>query len=105
MSNMQFANRTAQDVSLMRRFNEVAVLMDALAAIPKSNPIFGDADFAAAYATILDKGYVRVPRIINITRPEQAAGFDGSDFSEGAIKSRAGEGYRMAKKKIAAFQT
>jgi len=43
------------------------------------------------------RGYVRVPRIISITRLEQVGGFDGSDFSPETIHRRADEGYAHTK--------
>ena len=37
-----------------------------------------------------------MPGIVAITRPEQAGGFDGSDFSAETIARRAAEGYAEA---------
>jgi len=95
MVNLQFANRTAGDMALMGRFNEVAALMDALAALPADDPVFNNARLASAYAALRARGYVGVPDIVNITRPEQVAGIGGSDFSAQTIADRAAEGYRM----------
>jgi NTE family protein len=89
MQNLQFANKTDEDLKLMRRFNEVAQLMTALDRLPEDHPIRDDPAFKA----VKERRYVRVPRIISITRPEQVGGFDGSDFSPEAIKKRADEGY------------
>ena len=96
MSNLQFANRTAQDLSLLGRFNEVAVLLDALSALPADHAIFDDAAVASAYATLRDRKYVVVPKIVSITRPEQVEGNGASDFSAATIAARAAEGFRMA---------
>jgi hypothetical protein len=96
MSNPQFANRTAQDLSLMRRFNEVAVLMDALSALPADHALFNDVAVASAYEALRARKYVVVPKIVPITRPEQVEGIGASDFSAMTIAARAAEGFRMA---------
>lgn len=87
--NLQFANKTAADLKLLRRFNEVAALMAALERLPKNHAIRNDPAFKA----MKQRHYLGVPRIVAITRPEQAGGFDGSDFSSEAIRRRAEEGY------------
>ena len=89
MQNLQFANKTAEDLRLMERFNEVAALMKVLDDLPGGNPIKD----TPAFKAIEQRGYVCVPRIVSITRPQQVSGFDGSDFSPEAIKMRAAEGY------------
>jgi hypothetical protein len=55
-----------------------------------------------AYKTVAQRKYVRVPRIVSITRPEQVGGFGGSDFSPETIKQRADEGYAQTKKALEA---
>ena len=90
--NLQFANKTAEDLKLLCRFNEIAALMQALEALPTDHPIRSD----PAFRRVKDRGYVGVPRVVAITRPEQAGGFDGSDFSAEAIARRAAEGYAEA---------
>jgi hypothetical protein len=55
-----------------------------------------------AYTAVARRKYVRVPRIIPITRPEQVGGFDASDFSPDTIKQRADEGYAQTKKALGA---
>lgn len=87
--DLQFANKTAQDLKLMRRFNEVADLMAALDALPADSPIRQEAAFKA----LQGRHYIRVPRIVSITRPEAVGVFDGGDFSPEAIERRAAEGY------------
>jgi NTE family protein len=89
MLNLQFANKTAEDLKLLCRFNEVARLMKALDALPADHPIRSD----QAFTDVQRHRYVEVPRIVPITRPEQAGGFDGSDFSAETIGKRADEGY------------
>ena len=95
MVNLQFANRTASDMALMTRFNEVAALMDAMADLSEDDPVFKNARLASALGVLHDRGYVAVPDIVNITRPEQVEGIGGSDFSSQTIEKRAAEGYRM----------
>ena len=92
MLNLQFANKTAEDLKLLCRFNEVARLMKALDALPAGHPIRSD----PAFKCVQRQGYVEVARILPITRPEQPGGFDGSDFSAEAIARRADEGYAQA---------
>ena len=87
--NLQFANKTCEDLKLLVRFNEVALLVEALDALPADHFIKS----SAGYRAVKKRGYVHVPRIIPITRPEQVGGFDGSDFSSEAINRRAAEGY------------
>lgn len=96
MVNLQFANNTEQDLSLMRRFNEVSALMEALAALPADDPVFRKHAIHDAYEKLRKQRYVSVPEIISFTQPHEAQGFDGSDFSSESIKARAAEGYRMA---------
>jgi NTE family protein len=89
--NLQFANRTLEDVKMLRRIDEVAALMEALENLPGGNPLKND----PAYQAVAKRHYVRVPRIISITRPEQVLGFGGSDFSPETIEERAKEGYKQ----------
>jgi predicted acylesterase/phospholipase RssA len=91
MLNLQFANRTEQDVKLMTRFNEVVDLMQTIARASGSEAIKS----SDAYKTLLGRKYTKVPNIVQITRPEEAASYDGSDFSAPAISRRADEGYRQ----------
>lgn len=98
VQNLQFANKTAEDVSMLRRIDEVVDLMRALENLPGGNPLQGD----AAYQAVADRGYVRVPRIIDITRPDMIGGFDGSDFSPETIEARADEGYAQTAKALRA---
>jgi NTE family protein len=96
IQNLQFANKTFEDVKLLRRIDEVAELMEALESLPEGNPLKDN----PAYQAVQERGYVHVPRIISITRPEQAGGFDGSDFSPETIQKRADEGYAQTKRAL-----
>ena len=87
--NLQFANRTAEDVKMLVRIDEVADLMQALENLPGGNPLKDN----PAYQTVAKRRYLRVPRIVSITRPEQIGGLDASDFSPETIQQRADEGY------------
>jgi NTE family protein len=89
VQSLQFANKTFEDLKLMRRFDEVAALMEALESLPEGDPLKDN----AAYKTVKKRGYVRVPRIVPITRPEGVGGFDASDFTPETIQKRADEGY------------
>jgi hypothetical protein len=88
--NLQFANRTLEDVKMLRRIDEVAELMEALENLPEGNPLKDK----PAYQAVAKRHYVRLPRIISITRPDQVLGFGGSDFSPETIQQRADEGSR-----------
>jgi NTE family protein len=89
--NLQFANKTLQDLKLMSRFDEVAALMEALESLPDGNPLKDH----PAYRAVAKRKYIRVPGIVSITRPEQVEEFGGSDFSPETIEQRASEGYRQ----------
>ncbi|MGA2043164.1 MAG: patatin-like phospholipase family protein [Roseiarcus sp.] len=97
MLNLQFANKTAEDVKLLARFDEVARLMEALETLPADHPVKA----SEGYRAVLRQRYVAVPRIVAITRPEQAGGFDGNDFSPAAIAERAAEGWAQTEKALA----
>ena len=87
--NLQFANRTRQDLGLLDRFDEVARLMEALETLPADDPIRQ----AKVFQDVAGRSYVRKPRVVQITRPEQAGPYDGMDFSPEGIEARAAEGY------------
>jgi len=96
--NLQFANKTNEDLKLMGRFNEVAQLMDALDGLPQNHPIRN----APAFKAVKKRRYLRVPQIISITRPEQVGSFDGGDFSAETIKQRSDEGYAQTEQALKA---
>jgi predicted acylesterase/phospholipase RssA len=85
MMNLQFANKSCEDLRLLARFDAVAQLMEALQTLPSDHPVRASPGFRAVAA----ENYVRVPRIVAITRPEQAGSFDGNDFSPDAIAATA----------------
>ena len=96
VQSLQFANKTAEDVKMLVRIDEVAALMEALEKLPGGNPLAGD----PAYQAVAEREYVRVPKIIEITRPDLVGGFDASDFSPWTIEARAKEGYEQTKKAL-----
>jgi predicted acylesterase/phospholipase RssA len=98
MKNLQFANKTAEDVKIMYRFNQVAKLMKALEELPGGNPLKGD----QAYKDVRDQGYINIPQIVPITRPDPIDEFSDADFSPEAIKKRADEGYAQTMKALKA---
>jgi hypothetical protein len=91
VKNLQFANKSQQDIKLLHRFNEVAALVEALETLPGGNPL-QDHD---AYKSIKAHGYVPVPRIIAVTPPETPEEYADADFSPEAIQNRASEGERQ----------
>jgi NTE family protein len=96
MQNLQFANKTAEDLKMLCRFDQVAALMEALENLPGGNPLANN----DAYKAVKDQGYVLVPNIIPITRPQQVGQWDATDFSPETIEKRAKEGYDQAKKAL-----
>ena len=88
MKNLQFANKSLEDVKLLSRFNEVAALMQALETLPGGNPL-KDND---AYKAVKRQGYLHVPRIVPITPPEVPKEFDDADFSPGGDQDASGRG-------------
>ncbi|HXJ02085.1 MAG TPA: patatin-like phospholipase family protein [Micropepsaceae bacterium] len=93
--NLQFANKSCEDLKLFERFNEVAELMEELEALAGEK-----IKSSEGYRKVKARNYVHVPKIIPITRAELAASFDGSDFSPGAIRKRAEEGYAATEKAL-----
>jgi len=81
---------------MLRRIDEVADLMAALESLPEGNPLKDN----PAYQAVAKRHYVRVPRMISITRPDQVLGFGGSDFSPETIEQRANEGYKQTEQAL-----
>ena len=85
---------------MLGRINEVAVLMEALESLPEGNPLKDN----PAYQAVAKRHYVRVPKIVSITRPEEVLGFGGSDFSPETIEQRANEGYKQTELALHAYK-
>jgi NTE family protein len=96
VKNLQFVNKTEQDVKLMRRFNRVVDLMEALDKLKGDNPL-KDND---AYKELKKQRYLRVPRIVSVTTNEAMHQFDDADFSPDAIGKRAQQGYALTRQAL-----
>ena len=89
--NLMFANRTASDIGLLKRFNAVADLLDRIRTDPEWSALKATEAFKAA-----DEKYLVVPNILAVTRTSQAKTNEGSDFSPAGIENRAKEGVEAA---------
>ncbi len=98
MKNLQFANKTLEDLNLLCRFNEVADLMDALEKTPPDDPIRKH----AAYEAVKKRGYIRIPRMVSITPPGPSPEFGDVDFSPEGIAKREEQGHAEAMKALSA---
>jgi len=98
MKNLQFANKTLEDLKLLRRFNEVADLMEALQTLPATHPLRQH----RAYKAVKTRGYVRVPRIVSITAPGPAPELGDADFTPETMKTRERQGHAEALKALGA---
>jgi NTE family protein len=101
MKNLQFANKSLDDLKLLKRFNDVAALMEAIEALPDGNPLEAN----DAYNAVKAQGYLRVPSIFQIGPPEVPDEFDDADFSREAINARARAGENQTLKALQARQT
>jgi predicted acylesterase/phospholipase RssA len=91
--NILFSNKTASDLRLLDRFNDIAALFDE---IRRNHP-----DLAKSKVfTDADRGYIRVPKIVPITRIAAAEFNSAGDFSPEGIDARAAEGWRAAIKAL-----
>jgi NTE family protein len=93
MINLQFANKTAEDVKLMCRMNQVAELLEALERLP-INPLAAD----PAYRSLKKQKYIRVPKIVSISAPQLVDEFAAADFSPEAINKRAEDGEKLTRR-------
>jgi predicted acylesterase/phospholipase RssA len=98
MKNLQFANKTFEDLKLLSRFNEVAELMEALETLPQDHPLRE----SEAYNRIKNRRYIHVPRIVSITPPGPSPLFGDADFSPEAIEHREKQGHAEATKALSA---
>jgi NTE family protein len=98
MKNLQFANKTYQDIKLLCRFNEVAELMGALERLPEDHPLKQE----GAYKAVKRRNYVRVPHIVSISPPDPSPEFGDADFSPEAMEIRENQGHAQALKALAA---
>jgi NTE family protein len=84
--NLLFVNKTESDLKLLKRFNHVADLVEAL----KANYPSGDLEGLAGWREL--QAYRRVQPPIQVTRQSEAKPLEGSDFSMAGIAERAAEG-------------
>ena len=98
MKNLQFGNKTLEDLKLLCRFNEVAELMDLLESLPEDHPVKQH----GAYKAVRESGYIVIPRVVSITPPEPSPEFADADFSPEAIARRKRQGYAEALKALSA---
>ena len=96
MKDLQFANKTSEDVKLLGRINDVAKLIEALEKHPGGNPLAHD----PAYTAVKKQNYIHVAQIISITTTATVHQFDDADFSPEAIKKRADEAYAQTIKAL-----
>jgi NTE family protein len=97
MKNLQFANKTLEDIKLLCRFNEVAELIEVLERLPEAHAV----KHHEAYKAVKMRGYIRVPRIVAITPPEPSEEFGDADFSPEALDKREKQGHAEALKALA----
>ena len=94
IKTLQFANKTAEDLKLLCRFNDVAELMRVLdERLGDDHPVLKD----PAYVK-LRGAYVTVPNIVSVTPRDLVEEFDDADFSPQAIEARKRKGYEETKK-------
>lgn len=96
IKNLQFVNKSREDIKLLCRFNQVAALVQAIEALPGGNPLQDH----PAYKAIKAQGYLRVPHIVAVTPPETPEEYADADFSPEAIERRASEGDRQTSKAL-----
>jgi NTE family protein len=94
MKTLQFANKSAEDLKLLCRFNNVAALMEALEKLGENNPVAAD----PAYLELKKGGYVTIPNIVSVTPHDLVEEFDDADFSPQTILARERKGYEETKK-------
>jgi NTE family protein len=94
MKTLQFANKTAEDLKLLCRFNDVAELMRAVEDLGADHPLLRN----PAYLKLKEQGYVTVPNIVSVTPHDLLEQFDDADFSPETIRVRQRKGYEETKK-------
>jgi NTE family protein len=97
MKTLQFANKAAEDLKLLCRFNSVAELIQALEKLGSNNPVATN----PAFLELQKGGYVTVPNIVSVTPHDLVEEFDDADFSPQTIMARERKGYEETKKALA----
>jgi len=93
--NLTFANKSRSDLKMLARFNAVAGLLDKIRDEPEWALLKASPEFAKA-----NRSYVAVPRVLSITREQEAGNGAWSDFSPGGIEALAQEGAEVARREI-----
>jgi len=93
--NLTFANKTESDLKLLARFNAVSALLERIRSEPAWAGLAASEEFDLA-----DKNYVAVPRVLSITRAQEAGNGAWSDFSPGGIEALAKEGAEAASREM-----
>ena len=93
--DLTFANKTRSDLSLLKRFNPVAVLLKTIRTDPRWAELAATQAFKDA-----DAGYVEVPEVKAITRKGATANGAWSDFSSAGIEALAEQGAAAARDEI-----
>jgi NTE family protein len=93
--NILLSNKTASDLSLTKKFNSIAVLLDKIRNNPQWNALKESAEFKNA-----DQQYKRVPEPITIEHAEEVTEIDPADFSHEGIQARAKAGEAAARKAL-----
>jgi predicted acylesterase/phospholipase RssA len=93
--NLLFANKTKSDLKLLKRFNDVAALIDLIESDDRWQDLRETGQFIDA-----NKGYIAVPDIVEITHSAPAEGSSSGNFSPDAIAALAEQGERDAREKL-----
>jgi len=93
--DLTFANKTRSDLSLLKRFNPVAVLLKTIRTTPEWKDLAESEVFRAA-----DAGYIEVPEVKAITRKGATANGAWSDFSAAGIAALAHEGAEATREEL-----
>ncbi|CAN7355683.1 patatin-like phospholipase family protein [Phenylobacterium sp. LjRoot225] len=96
MMTLSFANKTASDIQLLMSFNRLALLMREI----RTNDDWKALRELPAYKD-LDRGYLEVPNIVDITRTGSLDGAPWSDFSPHGIERLAKAGEEAALEALA----
>lgn len=89
--NLLFANKTSSDVELLKRFNQVVLLLEDLKQLPAAAGV----QDLKSYQDLLARNYALVPVILEVTREQPAGLMEGSDFSAAGIAARADHGFQQ----------
>jgi predicted acylesterase/phospholipase RssA len=95
MLGLTFANKTESDLKLLKHFNALGVLLEEI----RANPAWAGVQALPAFQA-LDKDYLVVPRIVEITRTGEIQGPGWTDFSPEGIARLSQAGAKAARTAI-----